>query len=205
MENIALDSALWAYLENEILPLYEANDPAHGPAHVRAVLENSFDLLSGLEADPNMVCTIAAYHDVGIRFGREDHELTSGKWLWEDKKLCRWFSPSERQTMREAVEDHRASRRDPPRSLYGRILSEADRDIDPRRILRRSMEFGRAGEPELDGEALIDRAEKHIREKYGEGGYLKLWLPCPRNERGLETLREWLRTGELREICREFL
>lgn len=205
MERYPVDPSLWAYLEENILPLYEAHDAAHGPEHVRAVLKNSFDLLPGLEADPNMVCTVAAYHDVGIRFGREDHEMTSGRWLWEDEALCRWFSPRERQMMREAVEDHRASRREPPRNLYGRIVSEADRDIDPRRIVRRSMEFGRDQDPALDGEALIDRAEAHIREKYGADGYLKLWLPCPRNERGLETLRGWLCSGELRDICREFL
>ncbi len=35
--------------------------------------------------------------------------------------------------------------------------------------------------------------------------YLHLWLPCPRNEQGLATLREWLRTGELEWRCRKYL
>ncbi|WP_305117305.1 hypothetical protein [Acutalibacter muris] len=38
-----------------------------------------------------------------------------------------------------------------------------------------------------------------------ETGYLHLWLPCPRNEQGLATLREWLRTGELEQRCRKYL
>ena len=55
------------YIEQNILPLYEAHDAAHGPEHVRTVLENSFDLLDGLDVDQNMVYTVAAYHDVGVR------------------------------------------------------------------------------------------------------------------------------------------
>ena len=201
----SVNPELRAYVEGEILPLYKAHDAAHGPEHVAAVLKNSFDLVGGLDVDPNMVYVVAAYHDVGIRFGREDHELTSGKWLWEDRALERWFTPEQRQVMREAVEDHRASRREPPRSVYGRIVSEADRDIDPERVVRRCVEYGRARYPELDDEEQIRRAVDHVREKYGEGGYLRLWMPCPRNEAGLATLREWLRAGELRKVCEKYL
>ncbi len=200
-----INPELKAYIEKNILPLYESHDAAHGPEHVRTVISNSFDLARGLTVDADMVYTIAAYHDVGLRFGREDHEQTSGKWLYEDEALSRWFTKEQRQVMREAVEDHRASRKEPPRSLYGRIVSEADRDIDPMRIVRRCMEFGRAQMPDADAEALIRRAMDHIEEKYGEHGYLRLWLPCPRNQAGLNTLRAWLQSGEIRNICEQFL
>lgn len=193
------------YIGEHILPQYENFDPAHGPEHVRRVIENSMELARGLEVDPGMVYTIAAYHDVGIRYGRENHGVTSGKVLFEDPALERWFSPEQRQVMREAVEDHRASKQGEPRSLYGRIVSEADRDIDPEEIVRRSVEFGKARCPELTREEQLCRAQTHIREKYGEGGYLHLWLPCPRNERGLATLREWLKTGKLREVAEKYV
>ena len=193
------------YIEQNILPLYEAHDAAHGPEHVRTVLENSFDLLDGLDVDQNMVYTVAAYHDVGVRVIRERHEEISGQWLWEDRELERWFTPEQRRTMREAVEDHRASRQEPPRNIYGRIVSEADRDLDPERVVRRMVEYSLAHRPQFTEEEHIERIIDNVRDKYSETGYLHLWLPCPRNEEGLATLREWLRTGELERWCRKYL
>ena len=193
------------YIEQNILPLYEAHDAAHGPEHVRTVLETSFDLLDGLDVDQNMVYTVAAYHDVGVRVIRERHEEISGQWLWEDRELERWFTPEQRRTMREAVEDHRASRQEPPRNIYGRIVSEADRDLDPERVVRRMVEYSLAHRPQFTEEEHIERIIGHVRDKYSETGYLHLWLPCPRNEKGLATLREWLRTGELERWCRKYL
>ena len=197
--------SLKKYAEEEILPLYENCDAAHGPEHIRTVIENSLELAETLDVDIDMVYTVAVYHDVGVRYGRKDHEETSAKWLREDETLKRWFTEEQIQTMKEAVEDHRASRQEPPRNLYGRIVSEADRDLEPERIVRRCTEYGLEYFPEMTVEQQIDRTADHIREKYGEGGYLHLWLPCPKNERGLATLRNWLKTGKIREKCRAIL
>ena len=193
------------YAEEEILPLYENCDAAHGPEHIRTVIENSLELAETLDVDIDMVYAVAVYHDVGVRFGRKDHEETSAKWLRGDEVLKRWFTEEQIRIMSEAVEDHRASRQEPPRNLYGRIVSEADRDLEPERIVRRCLEYGVEYFPEMNEEQQIDRTVGHIREKYGEGGYLHLWLPCPKNERGLATLRDWLRTGEIRDRCRAVL
>ncbi len=209
-----ITETLREYCEEHILPLYLEHDKAHGPEHVRTVIENSMELAESLPSESlpedqkiniDMVYAVAAYHDVGIRYGRKNHEASSGKWLMEDEALKRWFSEEERQTMREAVEDHRASRQEPPRNIYGRIVSEADRDLEPERIVRRCMEYGLENCPELSVEEQVQRTVEHVRDKYGEGGYLHLWLPCPKNEQGLATLREWLETGELEQKCRAFL
>ena len=118
---------------------------------------------------------------------------TSARLLREDPALERWFTPEERETMAQAVEDHRASGGREPRSIYGKIVSEADRDIDPERIVQRVMAYGRFRYPQLGEEGQVQRAVEHIREKYGEGGYLKLWLHSPRNQAGLDTLRKMAR------------
>lgn len=154
------------YIEENILPLYEDHDPAHGPEHVRTVLENSLALMDGLNVDQNMVYTVAAYHDVGIRVSRERHEAVSGQRLWEDRELERWFTPEQRLIMRQAVEDHRASRQEPPRNLYGRIVSEADRDLDPERVVRRMVEYSRAHWPQWSDEEHIARIFGHVKDKY---------------------------------------
>ena len=193
------------YVEEEILPQYAQSDPAHGLGHIQAVVENSLELLDLVPADPRLVYVIAAYHDLGAaRFGREDHEKTSARLLRQDRALERWFTPEERELMAQAVEDHRASGGREPRSVYGKIVSEADRDIDPERVVERTMAYGKYRCPQLGAEGQVRRAVEHIREKYGEGGYLKLWLSSPRNQAGLHTLRKWLSTGELEEVCRKY-
>ena len=174
------------YVQGQVLPLYQRSDSAHGPEHIRQVLANSWELAQG------------------AFFGRQDHHLTSARLLREDGALSQWFTPEERETMAQAVEDHRASVDREPRSLYGKIVSEADRDIDPERIVRRVMEYGKARFPEKDTSWQVRRAVEHIREKYGEGGYLKLWLHSPRNQAGLDKLRQWLATGELEEVCKRY-
>lgn len=204
-----INRELKEYVEQSILPLYQHFDQAHGPDHARHVIESSLELLPVArelygQVDTEMVYAIAAYHDTGLQFGREDHGVTSGQYLLADKALRRWFSQEQLEVMRDAVEDHRASAGRGPRSVYGRIVSEADRDIDPERIVQRCMQYGYAHYPELSLAEQVQRAIDHMKNKYGEAGYLKRWLPCKKNEEGLHTLRRWLETGEMIEVCRKY-
>ena len=139
-----------------------------------------------------MVYTIAAYHDLGIVNGRENHHTDSGKILMADPELKKYFTEEQLLTMKEAVEDHRASSKNEPRSLYGRIVAEADRQIDPRTIVVRTVQYGLEHYPELDKAGHFARAEAHLHEKYGEGGYLRLWFPESENARKLAELRRLL-------------
>ena len=191
---MALNPTLKAYVEAEILPRYTHFDKAHQLDHIETVIRQSEALADILEAqgqqvDRDMVYVIAAYHDLGIVNGRDNHHLDSGKILMADPVLPRFFSAEQLETMKEAVEDHRASSKHEPRSLYGRIVAEADRQIDPQTILLRTIQFGLKNYPELDKEGHFARAEQHLVEKYGEGGYLKLWFPESDNSRRLAELR----------------
>lgn len=47
----------------------------------------------------------------------------------KDDKIKKWFSKDEIQIIKEAIEDHRASSNHEPRSVYGKIVSTADRTI----------------------------------------------------------------------------
>ena len=91
--------------------------------------------------------------------------------------------------MAQAVEDHRASAKSAPRSVYGRIVAEADREIDADTIVRRTIEYGLSHYPQYDREGHSARFKEHIAEKYARGGYIKIWIPEGENARRLESFR----------------
>ena len=188
-----MDESLQAYIEREIIPRYDRFDRAHNRTHVHAVIRRSEELARNYDVDPDMVYVIAAYHDTGLACGRERHHIDSGRLLVADAELRRRFTPEQIAVMRDAVEDHRASATRAPRTIYGRIVAEADRQIDPETILRRTIRYGLDRPPELDREAQYARCLDHLLQKYAEGGYLRLWIAESENARRLEELRALIR------------
>lgn len=183
---------LQRYVEEHIIPLYDHFDKAHQRDHVYMVIRQSLDLAAQMEVDRDMVYAIAAYHDIGLCEGREHHHEVSARMLLADAELRKWFSESQLQTMAEAVEDHRASSDHAPRSLYGRIVAEADRFIDPDTIIRRTVQYGLEHYPDLDNEGHFQRTLQHLHEKYGRNGYLHLWFEQSPNAERLEKLRQMM-------------
>ena len=183
---------LEAFIEAEIIPEYKNFGRSHNVEHVRRVISNSLELAKFLgdgKIDEDMAYAIAAYHDLGMSGPREIHHITSGKILMEDTRLRKWFSPEQLLVMKEAVEDHRASSDHAPRSVYGRIVAEADRDLEPDVVFTRAIEYGLEHYPELGKEAQWRRFAKHMDEKYSSNGYITLWIPGSPNERNLKQIR----------------
>ena len=185
-----VDKELQQYIEEYILPLYDKHDAAHKRNHADTVIRQSLVLARNYDVDLNMVYAIAAYHDTGIIHGREHHHTESKRILLQDRELERWFTPEQKTIMGDAVEDHRASSKSEPRTIYGRIVAEADRIIEPRSIIRRTVQFTLTHHPELDREAGYKRMVEHLDEKYNYGGYLRLWIEESENGRRLEELRQ---------------
>lgn len=189
------------FVETQILPRYAAFDKAHNLSHVTRVIRRSIDLARQTGADMNMVYVIAAYHDLGLSGPRAIHHLTSGKILIQDARLKRWFSPEQLKVMKEAVEDHRASASHTPRSIYGKIVAEADRDLHPETVIRRTIQFGLANYPEMDKEGHWRRFCQHMSEKYAVNGYIRLWIQGSENERNLKELRSLIvNPTEMRKV-----
>jgi len=178
------------YIESEILPRYKNYDAAHRLDHINSVIRRSEVLSKGYDVDPEMVYAIAAYHDLGICEGRELHHLSSARMMREDKTLRQWFSEDQIETMAQAVEDHRASSKSAPRSVYGCIVAEADREIDSDTIVRRTVEYGLDHYPQYDRQGHFNRFKEHIKEKYDRGGYIKIWIKGGENDRRLEAFRK---------------
>lgn len=184
---------LTEYIEQEILPRYDHFDAAHRRNHADEVIERSMALAQHYEVDTDMVYAIAAYHDTGLCEGRDTHHLVSGRIIREDQQLRRWFDEAQIETMAQAAEDHRASSGHEPRSIYGKIVAEADRLISPEKVIRRTLQFGLDHHPELDKEGQYQRFKAHLLEKYSDTGYLRLWLPESENAPRLEELRKIIR------------
>lgn len=182
-----------AYVELEILPRYEHFDAAHQRNHADEVIERSLALAEHYEVDNDMVYAIAAYHDTGLCEGRDTHHLVSGRIIREDKKLRDWFTENQIETIAQAAEDHRASSGHEPRSIYGKIVAEADRLISPEKVIRRTIQFTQDHFLDYDKEQQFQRFRDHLMEKYSDTGYLKLWLPESENAPRLEELRKIIR------------
>ena len=188
-----MNAALKQYIEEKILPRYDAFDEAHQSDHALKVVEESARLAQYYDVDADMVYVIAAYHDLGLEVDRETHHIESARIIREDKVLQKWFSPEQIEIMAEAAEDHRASNEHEPRSIYGKIIAEADRDIDGTTIIRRTIQYGLKHYPTLDKEVHFERFLDHMANKYAEGGYLKLWIPESPNAAKLKEFRTLLK------------
>lgn len=187
-QQVSLD--IMQFVETQILPRYTAFGESHGLRHVNRVIKNALKLAHITGADIDMVYVIAAYHDLGMSGPRAIHHITGGKILMTDNRLKRWFSKEQIAIMKEAVEDHRASSSRQPRSIYGKIVAEADRDIEAHEIFRRAILYAKENNPNVDKEQLWELFANHMDEKYSVHGYIKLWIPNSPNERELKLLRE---------------
>ena len=185
------------FVERQILPRYNAFGESHGLRHVTRVIKNSLRLADVTGADIDMVYVIAAYHDLGMEGPRAIHHLTSGKILMADARLKKWFNADQLKVMKEAVEDHRASSSRQPRSIYGKIVAEADRDIDVHEIFLRAIQYGKENDPDKTVEEHWERFAQHMDEKYSNNGYIKLWIPTSPNEKALKELRNIIEDKKL--------
>ena len=192
MSKINVNPALVEYIEREILPRYDHFDQAHQRDHVTMVIQQSLDIASRLDVNTDMVYAIAAYHDTGLCEGREHHHEVSAQIIKADQNLRQWFTEEQILVMADAAEDHRASAKQAPRTIYGRIVAEADRFIDPDTIVRRTIQYGMDHYPELSREEQYQRMLTHLKEKYGRNGYLKLWFPDSPNAVRLERLHDMI-------------
>lgn len=201
-----INSTLEKYIFEEIVPRYASFDAAHKEDHALTVISQALELLDGRDrwvaeqadvepfwltaVDRAMLLTAAACHDLGLVNGRERHHLDSGIIIRADQRLREWFTEEQIEVIAQAAEDHRASGKGAPRSIYGMLIAEADRVIDQETIIRRTIQFGLKHYPDLCREGQMERAREHLVEKYGRDGYLRLWIPWSSNAARLNDLQD---------------
>jgi len=192
-----IDEEIIQYITNKIFPLYSRNEEGHGIEHIKTVIKRSLELAKDYDVDLDMVYTIASYHDLGHYIDRKTHEIISAEIFMKDEKIRQWFTDEQRSIIKEAIEDHRASSNHEPRTIYGKIISTADRTIiDIDNTIKRSYSYGKRNYIGLTEEEQIERVYQHLTEKYGENGYAKVYLEDKEFEDALDKLRQALSNKE---------
>lgn len=188
-----INEEIMQYIKNEIFPLYNKNEEGHGINHIKAVIKRSLELAHKYDVNLDIVYVIASYHDLGHYIDRKTHEIISAEMFIKDQNMKKWFNDEQRNTIKEAIEDHRASSSHKPRSIYGMIVSTADRtimDIDD--AIKRTYSYGMKNYPGLTKEEQIERIYQHLTEKYGEKGYAKIYLEDEEFDKAIQNLRRAL-------------
>ena len=162
------------YIKELINYHYNLNDKGHGVEHAEYVINRSLKFANEIDdVNYEMVYVIAAYHDVAHHIDAKNHEVLSAQMLTQDEELKNYFTDEQIKTMSEAVEDHRSSLETEPRSIYGKIVSSADRNTSVEVTLKRCYSYNKKHFPNLLENEIIEQCRRFLLEKYGVGGYAR--------------------------------
>lgn len=183
------------YIENKVFPEYEKNDQGHGILHIREVIRRGFALNSTLKLglDENMIYAITACHDLGKYIDHENHNLIAAKIFIENEDMKRFFTDEQRQTIKEAIEDHRSSLEDTPRSIYGKLVSSADRNTRIEIVFIRSFFVGKWRTPDENIEDFLDFTFKRLTKRYGKEKPENMFLEDETYKTFLQDMRNLLK------------
>ena len=174
MVNKMINQDIKKYIEKNIYPEYQKNDSGHNIDHIKYVLERSLKFAKTVpDINLDMVYVIAAFHDIGHHIDAKNHEQVSSEILEKDEFIKNCFTKDELKTMVEAVVDHRASLEYIPRSIYGKIVSSADRNTDIDIPLKRTYSYRLEHFPNATLDEIIEESRQHIIDKFGSNGYAK--------------------------------
>lgn len=176
------------YIKNEIKPVYKTFDNAHGTAHFKFVTENCIEYgkqlqEQGMDVNLEISYVVGAFHDIGISVEREGHALHSGKIVRHDAKLKEFYSADAIEMIAQAVEDHSSHLKYEPRSIYGKIVADADRNNSMYLVFSRPIKYGLKHEKDNSREDHINRVYDFVQDKFGRNGYVKYWLDIPQTRK----------------------
>src|SRR5574344_478861 len=186
-------------MEKNIFPLYALNEEAHGLKHIQKVIERSFEIVAEfkLDVDHNLVYVIAAYHDLGHHIDYEHHEIASTNLFLENKDWLSFFNQEEINIIAQAILDHRSSCDHEPKSIYGKIISSADRSIDYINSLKRNYQYYLSHYQDMTIEEIIKLSYEHKIKKYNkDNGYVKMYYKDAKYLKYEKELQELLASKE---------
>ena len=167
-----INKELVKYIEENIFPSYKKNDAGHNLNHIKYVIDRSIKFASTIDdINYDMVYMIASYHDIGHYIDAKNHEKVSSEMFNNDDNMKKFFTPDEIKIITEAIYDHRASLETEPRSIYGKIISSADRNTSIDDILQRAYSYRMKHGSNDTIDEIIEESRQHIKNKFGTKGY----------------------------------
>ena len=143
-----INQDLKIYIDNNIFPEYFKNDLGHNIDHINYVIERSLKF---------------SYTIPEINY---NIKIKKVKTSIKDKNLKKFFSEEEIMIMSEAIYDHRASLEYEPRSIYGKIVSSADRNCDVNTSLIRTYEYRVKHNGDYFLDKIIAASREHLKNKF---------------------------------------
>ncbi len=198
---------LFEYINTVIKPMYNKFDRAHNQSHFNFVVENCVSygkelIKNGMDIDLEIAFVVGAFHDIGIYMGRENHAKTSGKMVRKDEKLKDFFSAETIELIAQAVEDHSSHLEYEPRSVYGKIVADADRNNTAYLVFSRPIKYGLKHDKELSREEHIERVYDFVQNKFGKNGYVKYWLDIPQTKQEQQQVWSLL---DMEKECKQYI
>lgn len=172
-----MNEKLLEYIENDVLPEYSKNESGHGIEHIKYVIDRCLKFAEQFDnIDLNILYTIAAFHDIGHHIDKKNHEIVSANIFYDNNDMKQFFNDEQRTIIKQGIEDHRASSDSIPRSVYGKIISSADRSTDVNEFLKRTHSYTLKHNPDATVDEMLERAYNHTKDKYGKSGYAKHYV-----------------------------
>ena len=193
-----LNTEMINYIEKEIFPIYETFDKGHDLSHINAVINRALILAKEFDdLNINIVYAAAALHDIGVKVQRKNHAYYSKIFVEEDNNLKKYFSDDEIEIIADAVEDHSTSKGIEPRSIYGKIICDADKDDDLETSLLRAYEFTKKYYEDYNEEECINNVYNQLKFKFGEEGKVKFWINTKEQQEFLNKMKSLASNKEL--------
>lgn len=204
-----VSNRLKEFVYSYVKPHYDLTEGGHDMNHIDYVVNRSLifsDQVEDEKINYDMVYTIAMFHDTGHHIDRKTHEKLSAEILLNCLGLKDFFDDNQIKIMAEAVEDHRASMDGEPRSIYGKIVSTADRNNSVEQCLFRSYTMQRKAHPEWDEDSLLENAYSHLNKKFGYNGYAKFYFKDDEYENFLKEIRPLLEDkNKFKKLQKEYI
>lgn len=176
-----MDKKLKEYINKEIKSKYKTFDKGHNISHFNFVTKNCINygkqlIEKGENIDLDIAFIVGAFHDIGLINGRENHAKSSGEFVRNDKVLKEFYDEKTIEMIAQAVEDHSSHLDYEPRSIYGKIVSDADRNNSVYLVFSRPIKYALKNEKGLTKQEHLERVYDFVQKKFGRNGYVKYHL-----------------------------
>ena len=198
---------LLEFINQKIKPAYKSFDKAHGLSHFRFVTNNCIEyarelISKNIEVNLEIAYVVGAMHDIGIINGREGHAKSSGQIVRNSTELKNFFNEETIELIAQAVEDHSSHLNYEPRSIYGKLVADADRNNSLYLVFSRPIKFGIKHEPFRTRESHINRVFEFVQDKFGRNGYVKYWLDIPQTRKEQQQIWTLL---DNEQLCKAYI